>query len=303
MRVNRCATASATLVVALLTPAGPTNAQTRAAPYLDRVQLVVRELSRVDAYFVYSYRIANGAASRAGVALFGIDLAAAPGTGHHLLPATGKARHWASGRGTVAPRDHVPAGPITPDRWEASLNAEAQLRWYGVEGGSVVNDRIVADNDNVAPGAGLAGFGVRSTYLPGIRQFWAEPNWLACCSQPKADSEEGEHPNPSEFAVTGFVTAPTVPTSDLTINLLGTQLQRACELSWISHEGICRSLRTKLERAAQSMREGKAKAARGQLRAFAEQLEAQRGDKPGKHVNDNAYWLLRTNAGYLQSRL
>jgi hypothetical protein len=73
-------------------------------------------------------------------------------------------------------------------------------------------------------------------------------------------------------------------------------LDRACELNWITNSGICTSLRVKLDHTAGSLEHGQGAAARGQLGSFLAELDAQHGPQPGKHVNDGAYWLLKTNA-------
>ncbi|HEX7048735.1 MAG TPA: hypothetical protein VF188_00885 [Longimicrobiales bacterium] len=81
-------------------------------------------------------------------------------------------------------------------------------------------------------------------------------------------------------------------------------LERLCgDLAWISNAGVCHSLRTKLEQAARAVERGQREAARGQLTAFLQELEAQHGPEPGKHVSDDAYWLLRVNVAYLLERL
>ena len=63
------------------------------------------------------------------------------------------------------------------------------------------------------------------------------------------------------------------------------------ELGWIDNPGVCNSLRVKLENGERSLLQGRTNAARGQLEALLNELEAQRG----QHVNDSAYWLLRSN--------
>ena len=81
-------------------------------------------------------------------------------------------------------------------------------------------------------------------------------------------------------------------------------LARACgDLGWISQPGICRSLEAKLEQAGRSIERGQRQAARGQLEAFLQELEAQHGATSGKHVDDNAYSLLRTNVEFMLTRL
>lgn len=87
------------------------------------------------------------------------------------------------------------------------------------------------------------------------------------------------------------------------LDLLRDDLRTVCgDLSWISNQGVCRSLQAKLDAAARSVERGRTESARGELRAFIQELDAQHGPEPGKHVNDNAYALMRTNAAYLLER-
>lgn len=88
------------------------------------------------------------------------------------------------------------------------------------------------------------------------------------------------------------------------LSLIRTDLGRACgELGWITNAGICRSLEAKLDAAARSIERGNAASARGQLEAFLQELEAQHGPQPGKHIGDNAYALLKINVQYVLRRL
>jgi len=92
------------------------------------------------------------------------------------------------------------------------------------------------------------------------------------------------------------------PSSGLSV--IRSDLDRACgELGWITNAGVCRSLEAKLEAAERSLERGNTNSARGQLGAFLQELEAQHGPQPGKHVSDNAYWLLKINVEYVLSRL
>jgi hypothetical protein len=292
MRATSWIIGSAWLPLALHARSERVGAQASAPRYLDRVSLTVESLSQVDRHFVYTFRVANGAASRAGVSLFGFDASAPRGTGHEKLAARGEFRHWPSERTTRVPRDHVPAGPASPDNWKASLDVDGRLEWWGINGG-------VVDEDSIAPGQFLDGFGIRSTYLPGIRDFWAEPTWQSCCSQPKPGSVEGEHPKPSEFRWTGRTIAPTVRPSQMTLTMLNGQLAETCAVGWLSASN-CSAVRPLLERARQLAEERNRKGAVDQLGSFVAALDERRGDAASVHPN--AYWLLRTNASHLMSQ-
>src|SRR5690606_16784489 len=88
------------------------------------------------------------------------------------------------------------------------------------------------------------------------------------------------------------------------LSVIRSDLDQTCgELAWITNAGVCRSLQAKLDAAARSIDRGNTASARGQLQAFVQELEAQHGLQPGKHVSGNAYWLLKINVEYVLSRL
>lgn len=88
------------------------------------------------------------------------------------------------------------------------------------------------------------------------------------------------------------------------LSLVREDLGHVCgELGWITDHGICRSLEAKLEAAARSLQRGNARSARGQLQSFLNELDAQHGPEPGKHVGASAYALLSANVAYLLERL
>jgi hypothetical protein len=288
--------------IAVALPDRAAFAQRRAPRYLDRVSLTVRSISTVEGYLVYNYRFGNAATSRVGVASFSLDVSAASGTGRELLPATGPVWQPASRAGGVVRLDHVPAGPISPTRWKASFDVDARLKWYGSEGPPP--ELAPRDIDSIAPGRSLDGFGVRSSYLPGIRDFSAEPTWQSCCSKPKPGSEDGEHPDTDEFRVGGRTIGPMRAPTELqdpvrAIALIRRDFAASCsELLWIDHAG-CINLRGYLNAASAAAASGDRGAIDRHLGGLLKELDARRG----KGLNDNAYWLLRTNAQYLRDHL
>lgn len=73
----------------------------------------------------------------------------------------------------------------------------------------------------------------------------------------------------------------------------------ACRLDWIRGDGICNSLRVKLDGAADALARGQPQVASSTLRAFLAELSAQRGTS----IDERAYLLLSGNAEYLITRL
>jgi hypothetical protein len=87
------------------------------------------------------------------------------------------------------------------------------------------------------------------------------------------------------------------------ISALQESVEASCDAGWIDNPRVCRSLAVKVEQAARSLQQGRGQSTKGQLRGFLNELEAQYGSQPGKHVSENAYWLLRTNSEYLLTRI
>ena len=249
-------------------------------------------------YLVYRYTIANDPGSTGGAAVLTLDVSAPRGTGLVVLPPTGRFVNGPGVPGVTGATDHVPFGPISPENWEAFLNKNATLDWYGAHGG------FEGDVDSIAPGGTLEGFGLRSSYLPGLRRSAAAPTFRSCCTKirPETAATEPENPNPKEFRVGGWTVGPMVRPSDLSIATLLTDLDRTCgQLRWISDGSLCGRLRSSLQKSAAALRRGDARDARQGLAAILQELENQSG--PGKSVNENAYWLLRVNASYLVAHL
>jgi len=150
-------------------------------------------------------------------------------------------------------------------------------------------------NDSVPPGGFKEGFGLRSPFLPGVREFDAEPTLTSCCSHPEPGSNE--YPSPLAFRVTSLTVAPSVRPQDMRLNVLQDDLEKACSLHWITELAVCSSLLASLERILDVRARGDAPTTRDRLNAWIAELESQHG--VGKPVNENAYWLLKVNAEYL----
>jgi len=267
-------------------------------PILDAVRFEVTAVTDSAQYLLYEYRIVISTSSRGGVAGLSVDLSAPLGTGLITLPFTGDLQR--SDGGPHAP-DHVPVGGIAPDRWKMMVvYYRAHLDWYAADFGVVTNGTgLPASADSAPPGGSKAGFGLRSSYLPGIRRFSAHPTYQSCCTQP---NDRGEYPNPSFFPATGFTVAPTVRPQDMGLSVVQSDLQRVCgSLRWITDGAVCGSLRSKLKQATQALQRSDSKDVKGSLRAFLAELDARHG--PGMPVSDNAYWLLKVNGEYLLAHM
>lgn len=260
---------------------------------LDAVRLELMTVDDSAAYHVYRYRVVNPASSHGGVGGVRVDLSAPLGTERVNLPSTGDLERNGPGGESA----HVPVGLIAPERWRMTvLPYNAPAYWYAADYGVVVNGYgLPASADSASAGGSKNGFGLRSPYLPGIRPFMAQPTFQSCCTEPNA---RGEYPVPSEFPVRGFTVAPTVRPQDMSLDILGHDVQQTCRAQrWISDGALCGRLRAGLERASAALKRSDRAGAQDALRAFLAELEPQH--RPGKPVNDNAYWLLKVNAEYL----
>ncbi len=259
----------------------PLTAQ-RVSP-LRGVTVDLLSISDSGRYLVYSYRVANAADSKGGLATTAIEISAPRMTGLEMLPSTGRFMNVAdSPRVNLRQlRDHVPLGAVSPLSWQAFVTRDAWLSWSG---------------DSIGPGAGLGGLGLRSPYLPGIRRFLAEPTAASCCDQPLSPPTRSR-PNPGQFRILGWTVAPTYAPGQVTLGVLGDLVDQSCgELAWIRDEGFCRDLREDLRRSGESVQRRDVKGATAALLAFRARLDARRGPQP---VRDNAYWLLVPNVEQL----
>lgn len=145
--------------------------------------------------------------------------------------------------------------------------------------------------------------------LPGMVVYYAGGDWPVPAYTPLEGAPVRVNPRESLAAVA--VRGITVGVQPVPENLqpvalnerLRTLQTRACALGWITSQGVCHSLEVKLENAAKHLERGQLAPARNILGAYLAELEAQHGPQPGKHVNDSAYWLLKTNVEFILSRM
>lgn len=251
-------------------------------------------------FWEYRYRVLNPPTSDAGIAAFRLDVGAPLGTHPAMLPTNGVFLADATRTAVDASAGHVPVGFDVPERWRAMIHGDGWGEWWGPGDGLIALDAV-------APGASREDFGLRSTYLPGIRSVILLPEYpYMCCSYPVGDPRNAgvEVKRAEDFQVRGFTVGPAYAPQEMNLELLSALLGRSCyDVGWITNQGVCRSLEAKLDAAVRALGRGQADAARGQLRSFLEELDAQHGPRPGKHVGDNAYWLLKINVEYVAGRM
>jgi hypothetical protein len=144
--------------------------------------------------------------------------------------------------------------------------------------------------------------GIAGTVTSWVRGYYPPPRLTPADTNQLARPSDPLRENSIRLTTVGVVPFPADSSASALLARLRELRNLVCgELAWIASEGVCNSLRAKLDQAAASLSQGRPAAA--QLRAFVQELEAQHGPQPGKHVNDSAYWLLRANGEYLLARM
>jgi hypothetical protein len=187
-------------------------------------------------------------------------------------------------------------GPSAPTGWYAVLSRDAQVTW-AIPGGAS------STADSVPPGDTISGFILRSTYLPGLTTVEAFPTIESCCQEP-LDTADGvfQYALPGGFRATGVSTAPRYIPSEVTLDLLQSQLSAVCDDPlWIDDSSLCSQLADSLDatesRLASSDNVGAGTALDGVLSI----LDAER--EPSGPIEDNAYWLVSLNAAHVLSTI
>jgi hypothetical protein len=138
------------------------------------------------------------------------------------------------------------------------------------------------------PGQRQGPFTIRTAGLPAIVPFWVVPDLPVEEITEQTGPVDGL-PQGGAFTLddragltVGVEPAPADQSVGALTGRLSTLLDGACNLGWVLRpQGVCTSLQVKLRE--------------GQLGAFLNELDAQRG----KSVTETAYFLLRANAEYI----
>jgi len=163
----------------------------------------------------------------------------------------------------------------------------------------------------IAPGANASGFQVEASQLPAITDV-AVWGWLGEIQDYPGLIES--RPGLIDIVSTvdgteggwweGEAVLPSIEPAQLTdpgvgIDVLQNSASAACDRAWLDDSnGICHSLQVKLEQAEASIVADRP-AARYQIQAFLNELDAQRG----QYVDETAYWLLRILGEHVLSKI
>lgn len=261
----------------------------------------VESLADSTQYLVYRYRFANPSSNSGGATTIDLTVSSLSSSPSQLLVSTGQLLDYSEPLSPdVSATPFVPIGVITPVGWKSILSTSAEVSWY--QGGGFLTE------DSIAPGAAVSGFGLRSPFLPGIRDAFVEPTWRSCCSEPMEPLEENPeriHADPSGMALRVMTIGPTHDPAEFADFTAGIQIilldaARACsDLSWINSVGACDDIQSNLSAAASAIASATWQDARDALTTVLNTLAAHEGGV----VNANALNLLGVNSRFLRDLL
>lgn len=197
---------------------------------------------------------------------------------------------------------------VKPAGWEVFKPKNPKLPnmvdWAAVGGNSYIPSHSNVDPSpfQIKPGSSLSGFSFESPSLPGVVNFFAE-GFTKLPEFPKGMVEKRPPGYNRLDDVFKSMTIGPVFVGDTSINSLIDRLitlkDSMPSYNWITNQGIINSLNAKLDSAKSSLLRGNFKTAKNQLNAFINELDVQKG----KHVNENAWALLKANAEYLLTKI
>jgi hypothetical protein len=255
-------------------------------------------LQTVGGVIAYTYRVTNPATSDVGVESVRLDIGA-PKTGPSDTLVSHGGVLFDATREPDVPRSHVSVEAPRPPGWETLIERDGFLIWIGPADG-------IHALEPVRAGGSREDFIVRSASLPGVRRFQLLPDYPYHCCPYSAGDPRNDSINvrtQEDFQSEGLTIGPTHESATVTTQLVSQLLTNACSERWVSDPELCRSLQAGLERAAGELARGDTVGARAQLRGFLLLLQTGHSVNMPASVNDQAFLLLRPNAGALLVRL
>lgn len=180
--------------------------------------------------------------------------------------------------------------------------------WIGLKSNHEIPVVIWGSNKkeyDIIQGDKISGFNFQSKGIPSVVNFYAagnieEPSF-DYGEAPSLESTEGLNifENSLKRKTVGPKELPeTIGNPDL-LDTIQSYLHLSCDTTWITNQGICRSLEAKLENVDRQLNRGNTNAASGSLEAFINEVEAQKD----KQLSSEAYSLLYFNGQYLLEQL
>jgi hypothetical protein len=262
-------------------------------PVLKNVEVDTSIIFSTGDIFTYSYIIVNPASNSGKIEAVKIDISRATGT--VALASEGITSDNSAIETTVNRSSVIPVGFRSPSKWIAAASDDQTARWGAI-----------AAESQIAPGKMQGNFILQTRGLPGVRTVTLQPEFIQTHVDEASEEDVVRLKSIEEQTKFNTITiGPDAPKSlepTLLIDRLSALTHQAVSLGWIfgpGSDGIANSLDAKLASAKDSVSRGNNTAAKKQLNALINDLDAQRG----KHVNDNAYFLLKTNAQFIISKL
>jgi hypothetical protein len=188
------------------------------------------------------------------------------------------------------------------------------------DGTTFVCEFVIAstEEDEIRPGDSVGGLVAFSAYLPGIveARVYAvvqSPNfgrveihedvpWLPQVEEliERAQGVDYETGGGKRLSVVAPLRSATALKDPAAVALIEADRAASCErLQWISDQAVCSTLATQLAVARRAVQNGNRTAAASALDRFLAVLTAHRG----RAVNNSAYSLLATNAGFVRTHI
>jgi hypothetical protein len=206
------------------------------------------------------------------------------------------------------PRADVGLSVSSPPSWQGETEPQDTL-------GSSVPCEFLFREQPLAAGAVLTDLVIRTGYLPGIADahVFGSIDSIGLPTPVEdtpdtvyrlVDQVQGFRPWSGGRAIP--VVAPTrspAALAQVDVGLDSVSVDRAgsCAKLWIVDSMLCSSLGDTLDQAREALSHGDHVGTEQHLLAFREQLEANHG--AGLSINDNAYWLLKTNVEFILSHI
>ncbi|MEX2602787.1 MAG: hypothetical protein WD361_01225 [Gracilimonas sp.] len=186
----------------------------------------------------------------------------------------------------------------SPDWWGRKLDNKKLVRWIKRRGLS----------PGIEIGESGEGFGFKSKGLPRTSTVYFSS--LTHIFHPENDEPPYfvvaliDSIRKESNAIDRITLAPWYPDSTMSLQDFTDTLQtfryQACEeLGWVTNHGVCNSLEVKIRNVKRHIERGQLKQAGNVLRAFLNEVDAQRG----KHITEEGYALLNFNARYLRDQI
>lgn len=183
----------------------------------------------------------------------------------------------------------------SPENWTLSGGGRSEylIKWHTTN-----------EEDYIKPGDSLDNFILYSDNLPSVQNGYLRSKHPLPKTNKPGFSLEKYFQDQKENSFQIKILTPWLPDSSISpqdfTDTLETFRYRSCEeLNWVTNHGVCNSLEVKIRNVKRHIESGKTKQAANVLRAFLNEVKAQRG----KHITEEGYALLYFNARYIRNQI